>query len=262
MTKLCLCIIIKWCLNRSRCAFDFIDLISPPGGEKPCTVICTHVHFDHSGGAHHFEDVRIHEDDRHGLKYGRQTEILNYVKSTHFYQKPYEGFSPYTYKVPATACTGVRDGEQIDLGEGDYLQIIHTPGHTKGSISIYRPSKRHLFTGDFVYDCGPGSGLLDWLPTSCVRDYLHSARSMLNFMQDNELVAVFPGHFKACSGERAAELLNEYVEAREDGSICGATCLQALTFTYFLLGCFRCCPCWSHMPSRIGNANNAMSWCH
>ena len=34
-------------------------LISPPGGERECEVIVTHAHFDHSGGAHHFDKVWI-----------------------------------------------------------------------------------------------------------------------------------------------------------------------------------------------------------
>ena len=64
-------------------------LIEPAGAERECEVICTHVHFDHSGGAHHFENVFIHEDDLPGLQNGRQTETLNFVKPAHFYQSPY-----------------------------------------------------------------------------------------------------------------------------------------------------------------------------
>lgn len=206
-------------------------------------MICTHVHFDHSGGSHHFEDVKIHEEDQPGLQYGRQTETLNYVKSGHFYQEPYSGFSVCSYKVPPTFCTGLMDGERIDLGGEDYLDIIHTPGHTKGSITIYRPSKQQLFTGDFVYECGHGSGLLDWLPNSCVKDYVGSARRMLDFVQDKQVAAVFPGHFQSCTGTRIEQLLSDYVDTKDNGcSVCCATCMQASTWGFFLLGCFRCCP--------------------
>lgn len=40
----------------------------------------------------------------------------------------------------------VNDGDEIDLDGG--ARIIHTPGHTPGSISIYLPARKLLFAGD------------------------------------------------------------------------------------------------------------------
>ena len=49
--------------------------------ERECVVVCTHNHFDHCGGAHHFNgSVLIHEEDLPGLWEARQAETLNYVK--------------------------------------------------------------------------------------------------------------------------------------------------------------------------------------
>ncbi len=62
----------------------------------------------------------------------------------------------------------VRDQDLLPLGRIT-LQVLHTPGHTPGSICLYTPG--HLFTGDtlFVDDAGrtdlPG-GSLDTLITS------------------------------------------------------------------------------------------------
>ncbi len=36
------------------------------------------------------------------------------------------------------------------------FQILHTPGHSPGSISIYWPEKKALFTGDVVFPMGVG----------------------------------------------------------------------------------------------------------
>lgn len=219
-------------------------LIEPAGGERECCVICTHNHFDHSGGAHHFETVYIHEDDLPGLRDGQQTETLNYVKPTHFYQQPHSGFSACSYKVPPTVCQPVKDGDQIDLGGGEHLEIMHVPGHTRGSVAIYYPAMNELFTGDFVYECGSGSNLFDWLPNSSVQKYVDTAYRMMDWLENKEIDTVYPGHFNTLTKHRMHGLLQEYVDAKDNccGLCCGS-CLQATTWAYFLFGCFRCCPC-------------------
>ena len=220
-------------------------LLSPTGDhQRPCDVICTHVHFDHSGGAHHFENVFIHELDLPGLQNGRQTETLNYVKTAHFDVAPYSGFSACSYKVPPTLCQPLIDRDRIDLGDGQQLEILHVPGHTKGSIAIYYEEKQILFSGDFVYECGNGSNFLDWLPTSCVRDYVTSAETVCDWLSDHDVSKIYPGHFGALSGKRTHRLLQQYIDAKDSCCNRGCTsCFQAVTWGYFLMGLFRCCPC-------------------
>lgn len=90
--------------------------------DRECIVLCTHSHFDHSGGAQHFENesrVLIHQDDYRGLREGRQVETLNYVKPAHFQQAPHADFFARDYRVPATKCESVLDGHRIDLGKSE-----------------------------------------------------------------------------------------------------------------------------------------------
>jgi glyoxylase-like metal-dependent hydrolase (beta-lactamase superfamily II) len=52
----------------------------------------------------------------------------------------------------------LQEGE-LNLGRGEgklNLQIIHTPGHSPGSITIYSPKNRVLITGDVVFDGSVG----------------------------------------------------------------------------------------------------------
>lgn len=46
----------------------------------------------------------------------------------------------------------VEDGEVLDLGRR--VEVIHTPGHTAGSISLYIPDAETLATGDAVFSAG------------------------------------------------------------------------------------------------------------
>ena len=50
-------------------------------------------------------------------------------------------------------------GDEIDLDGG--ARVVHTPGHTPGSVSIYLPARRLLFAGDAAanaFGLGPPSG--------------------------------------------------------------------------------------------------------
>ncbi|ELT90809.1 hypothetical protein CAPTEDRAFT_89884 [Capitella teleta] len=208
---------------------------------RPSEVICTHVHFDHSGGAHHFDNVFIHELDLPGLKCGQQVETLNYVRQGHFHRDPYPGFSACSYRVPSTDCQPLTNGDKIDLGDGQYLDVMHYPGHTKGSIVLFYPQAHCLFTGDFVYDTGDGAGLLDWLPNSSIRSYKQSAESFCEWLSTHDVNKVYPGHGSILTASRTRQLLLQYLESKDEfcGMAC-ATCLRVLSTPYFRLGCFRC----------------------
>jgi len=126
----------------------------------------------------------------------------------------------------------------------DRLEVMHVPGHTRGSIAVHYAARRALFSGDFVYECGDGAALIDWLPTSSVSQYTHSARMILDWLSDRPDVTVYPGHFSSLSADRAARLLSQYIASKQDA--CGRCCtygLQRTTAMFFACGCFRFCPC-------------------
>ncbi len=52
----------------------------------------------------------------------------------------------------------LEDGDSIDLGGGVRLRVIHAPGHTAGSISLYWEDERVLLTGDAVQGRGSRCG--------------------------------------------------------------------------------------------------------
>lgn len=48
------------------------------------------------------------------------------------------------------------DGDEIDAG-GTTLRVLHTPGHSPGSVCLYAPDLRTVFTGDTLFQGGPGA---------------------------------------------------------------------------------------------------------
>ncbi len=58
----------------------------------------------------------------------------------------------YLHRRPAFVSFPACEPDRT-IGDGDMigpLQVIHTPGHTDGSMSFYWPAQRALFTGDVV----------------------------------------------------------------------------------------------------------------
>ena len=87
---------------------------------------------------------------------------------------------------PSVADGFLKDGDVVSFGDVE-LQVIHTPGHTPGSISLR--SKEAVFTGDTLF---AGSvGRVD-LPGGSGKDLMRSLAEKLALLPD-ELV-VYPGH--------------------------------------------------------------------
>lgn len=102
------------------------------------TVILTHCHYDHSGGAGHIAEsfgakIAIHRDD---------APLLN---------SPRGSVSElYGEKAPSVIPDILLSGGET-FGE---LEVIHTPGHTPGGISLYSARSKVLFSGDTVFPNG------------------------------------------------------------------------------------------------------------
>ena len=105
-------------------------------------IICTHGHPDHIGGVRELvtggAEVLIHAADLDGVGISLR-EVLRVPSRgsvLHF-------LTPH----PGTATTVV-DGDVIPVLGG--LEVIHTPGHTPGSICLWSARHRLLFVGDML----------------------------------------------------------------------------------------------------------------
>ena len=93
--------------------------------DRPLMLVNTHADRDHISGDDRFEKVLINT-----------AELVNY-----------KSLSDYRRVEPA------EDGQIIDLGERE-VELIHTPGHTPGSMAVLDTRGRRLFSGDPIQKNG------------------------------------------------------------------------------------------------------------
>ncbi len=105
-------------------------------------IIATHVHPDH------FEATQTFA--RAGVLLALHPEEEKFMKETG--GEFYRGFGMEMPEIKVDFF--LKEGE-LKLGTKT-LQVLHTPGHSPGSISLYWPEKKALFTGDVVFAMGVG----------------------------------------------------------------------------------------------------------
>lgn len=115
----------------------------------PVVAVLSHWHFDHVGAAYEFDDVWAWESEQMSIasQKGIPTDVVRLYGSNKFLKS----ISRQQWRVkPFPNLKLLKEGQIIDLG-GRVLHVLHTPGHTPDSISLYEPNERLLFAGDTAY---------------------------------------------------------------------------------------------------------------
>jgi len=154
-------------------------------------IIHTHAHIDHIGGVKGLKDatgaaVLLHPDDLFLYNdVAMQAEMIGLA-------------------APPVAETDglLKDGDRLRCGNTISIDVLHTPGHTPGSLSFHLPDNTDkLFTGDTLFMNSIGRTDL-W--GGSFREIMRSIHQKLMAFKDETIV--YPGHGPATTIGRERKL--------------------------------------------------------
>ena len=136
-------------------------------------IVSTHGHWDHIGdnaavAEHSGADIAVHSLDRERLEQPRAVSA------------PFE-------TVPSVPAVELAEGDLIRFGELR-LRVLHTPGHTEGSVCLLAEDDGILFSGDTLF--AGGWGRTD-LPGG---DETQMVESLVRLTGFEDPLRVLPGH--------------------------------------------------------------------
>ena len=139
-------------------------------------ILLTHGHFDHIMGVEQLislkgGEVYAYEEERELLTDTQLNVSVSMGRATTLVPDHF-----------------LRDGEHITVA-GIEFEVIHTPGHTRGSCCFYQKEEKILFSGDTVFM--ESVGRTDF-PTGSSRELLQSLREKILTLPSE--VQIYPGH--------------------------------------------------------------------
>lgn len=169
-----------------------LEMLKAWRGLRLLYIVLTHHHFDHTSGAAQIREATgartvLHE---------REEEFL----------RDWRGEAPQDIELPGEQGQvgealrrfrrqAAEAGPDVRLADGDRLrvgslalEIVHTPGHTMGSVCVYLPEERALFTGDTAL--GLGTVAISPPPHGDMALYLESLERLKGY----DAVLMLPGH--------------------------------------------------------------------
>ncbi len=115
-------------------AHDHRPILDAIGGRRVAAIVCTHAHNDHINAAAELAEATA-------------APILLHPDDAMLWEVVYPD-----RRVDET----LSHGDHIEIA-GTRLAVLHTPGHSPGGVCLHLPSERTLFSGDTLFNGGPGA---------------------------------------------------------------------------------------------------------
>lgn len=147
-------------------------------------IVLTHHHFDHTGSLNEIEKLTGARIAAHNDDWPYVSGEKNYEGT--FLMKTFTKLMNIIYNVkPVKTDMVLIDGDKI----GDYA-VIHTPGHTPGSICLYNPVNKVLFAGD---NMSYSKGVLNSPSERLIPDPKNYKKS-IEILGKLDVGTILPGH--------------------------------------------------------------------
>ncbi|NNG18530.1 MBL fold metallo-hydrolase [Naumannella sp. ID2617S] len=154
------------------------EILKVVGDRRVLAIVCTHAHDDHVRVVHELADrveapILVHPDDR------------PLWELTH----------------PGTGWDrDLRDGEKLVVA-GEEVRVIQTPGHSPGGVCLYLPADGVLFSGDTLFNGGPGATGRSYSDRGVIES---SIREKLFTLPEDTVVHTGHGDSTTVGAEKAA----------------------------------------------------------
>jgi glyoxylase-like metal-dependent hydrolase (beta-lactamase superfamily II) len=162
--------------------------------DSPVHVATTHAHWDHIGGHGDFENVYVHQGDAAWLREGipLPLPVIRADIAKIPFEVPHDSdFELKTYAPPRVEAPHIVQHGDVLTNSHFSLEVLHTPGHSPGSICLYERRRGTLVTGDVVYRGTIYAHYPSTDPAALYRSYC-----LLNELEG--LRRILPGHNDSC----------------------------------------------------------------
>ncbi|HUR72828.1 MAG TPA: MBL fold metallo-hydrolase [Sporichthya sp.] len=164
-------------------AHDAAAIEEAVAGRRLVGIVCTHAHNDHVNAAAELAEntgapILLHPDD----------DVLWRMV--------------YANRRPDKALHG---GDVLTVAD-TVLEVMHTPGHAPGAVCLYAPEVGALFSGDTLFQGGPGATGRSY---SSFETILDSIRDQLLVLPPD--VAVHTGHGEGTTIGSEAKHVDEWI---------------------------------------------------